>query len=350
MVAGCGGGGGGGGGGNPQPGNPSAAQDAPDSTLVTSVPPPTYTAGSEELKAFSLLNAERARCGFGLLKQSASLDQAARGHAFYQLYNDIAGHTQTAGDPYFTGANPGARAEAAGYNFAEVQENTIDFRGTANLANHGPQSVRGLLSAPYHALSMLRGMLDVGVSVMSSDLTGTTATHGPRVVGQFDAGMRQGFAAQKPGSAAVLTYPCEGSTDVKYELRGESPNPVPGRDLSVNPVGQGVMVMVREGQVLNVTSATMVRTSDGTPVALRPVMTKANDPNGRIGDNEAVVLPDAPLLPGTQYTVTLSVTNQTATGPQAGPLTSTGTNPMITGNSTGAVSLKPFTFTTAAGS
>ena len=108
------------------------------------------------------------------------------------------------------------------------------------------------------------------------------------------------------------------------------------------------MVMVREGQILNVTSAAMVRTSDGAPVALRAVMTRDNDPNGRIGYNEAVVLPDAPLLPGTQYTVTLSVTNQTATGPRQGPLTSTGTNPMISGNSTGAVSLKPFTFTTGA--
>ncbi|WP_218002312.1 CAP domain-containing protein [Variovorax soli] len=351
MVAGCGGGGGGGNGnGSPPPDSPSTVQDAADSTLVTSVPAPTYAAGSEELKAFSLLNAERARCGFGLLRQSTALDQAARGHAFYQLYNNISGHFQSATDPHFTGTNPGTRAEAAGYNYSEVQENIIDFRSTTNLANYGPKSVRGLLSAPYHALSMLRGMLDVGISVMNSDATGTTATHGPRIIGQFDAGVMQGSATQKPGSAVVLTYPCEGSTDVKYELRGESPNPVPGRDLNTNPVGQGVMVMVREGQILNVTSAAMVRTSDGTPVALRPVMTQANDPNGRIGSNEAVVLPDAPLLAGTQYTVTLSVTNQTATGPRQGPLTSTGTNPMITSNSTGAVSLKPFTFTTAGAS
>ncbi|MBS0339074.1 MAG: CAP domain-containing protein [Proteobacteria bacterium] len=324
------------------------AANAADSTLVTSVPAPTYAAGSEELKAFNLLNAERERCGFGLLKQNTMLDQAARGHAYYQLYNNVAGHFQSATDPYFTGTNPGTRADAAGYNYSVLQEDIMDFSGTANLANHGPQSVRGLLSAPYHSLAMLSGMRDVGISVMNSDATGTTATKGPRIIGQFDSGVLQGSSTQKPGSAAVLTYPCDGSTGVEYELRGESPNPVPGRDLNANPVGQGVMVMVREGQIVNVTSVAMVRASDGTPVTLRAVMTKDNDPNGKIGYNEAVILPDAPLLPGTQYTVTMSVTNQTATGTPSGTLTSTGTNPMIPGNGTGAVNLKPFTFTTGA--
>ena len=352
VVAGCGGGGGGDGGSTQPEGGTSnpPTRNAGDSTLVTSVPAPAYAGGSEEFKAFSLLNAERQRCGFGLLRQNAMLDQSARGHAFYQLFNNVAGHFQSASDPYFTGTNPGTRADAAGYNYSMVQENIMDFSGTANLANHGPDSVRGLLSAPYHALSMLRGMLDVGIAVMSSDTTGTTATHGPRIIGQFDSGVLQGSTIQKPDSAAVLTYPCEGSAGVAFELRGESPNPIPGRDLNANPIGQGVMVMVREGQILSVTAVSMVRTLDGAPVTLRAVMTKDNDPNGRIGYNEAVVLPDAPLLPGTQYTVTLSVTNQTATGgQQAGQLTSTGTNPMIAGNGTGAVKLKPFTFTTGGG-
>ena len=151
----------------------------------------------------------RARCGFGLLKQSTALDQAARGHAFYQLYNNISGHFQSATDPHFTGTNPGTRAEAAGYNYAEVQENIIDFRSTSNLANHGPKSVRGLLSAPYHALSMLRGMLDVGVSVMSSDLTGTTAggIHLGTAGGVWQA-LAYGFLGLRAHADALTVDPC----------------------------------------------------------------------------------------------------------------------------------------------
>lgn len=47
-----------------------------NASIVTSVPVPTYAAASEELAAFNLLNAERERCGFGLMAQNTALDMA----------------------------------------------------------------------------------------------------------------------------------------------------------------------------------------------------------------------------------------------------------------------------------
>jgi uncharacterized protein YkwD len=55
----------------------------PDTKLITSVPANTYsvTTQSEEAAAFSYLNSERSRCGFGLVAQSSVLDIAAKNHA-----------------------------------------------------------------------------------------------------------------------------------------------------------------------------------------------------------------------------------------------------------------------------
>lgn len=103
----------------------------------------------------------------------------------------------------------------------------------------------------------------------------------------------------------MLTYPCEGSVGVNYRVTNESPNPVPGRDLLASPIGPGILVAVRTGQVLTVTSATMVTVSGNTPVTLRATMTKANDPNNALSDNQALIIPDAALTPSTDYKVTI---------------------------------------------
>lgn len=374
ALVGCGGGGGGGGGGGflpiaaapapapaPAPAAPApapAADPAPelpaapppptsgDSTLVTSINAATYTAGSEELAAFAKLNAERQNCGFGLLQQSTPLDTAASGHANYLLRNNKAGHFQDPSDPFFTGNNALDRANAAGYSTLLVLDDNADITGGgANLITGlGVQALRGLLSAPYHALSLLSPELDIGISIKSSDATGTTGTFGPRSIHQFNLGLAQGAASQKPSSAAVQTYPCDGTIGTAHTLRNETPNPIPGRDLNANPIGQPILVAVRPGQGIAISSASMKAKVSGTVVALRPVMTKANDPNGMLNPSQAVLMPDAPLSPNTEYEVSIVGNNTTLTFDGTNWV-STGTNPAITTNSTGAFT-KTFSFTT----
>jgi hypothetical protein len=58
----------------------------------------------------------------------------------------------------------------------------------------------------------------------------------------------------------------------------------------------------------------------------------------------AVIIPDAPLEPDTEYTVTIEGANTTSTFDGIN-FVSTGTNPAITANSMGAFS-KTFTFKT----
>jgi uncharacterized protein YkwD len=200
-----------------------------DSTLVTSINAASYTAGSEELAAFTSLNAERQKCGFGLLQQNTMLDTAASGHANYLLRNNMAGHCQNNGDPFFTGNNALDRANAAGYSTLLVLDDNSDTTGPGGnvITGRGIAAVRSLLSAPYHALSLLSPELDIGVSIMSSDTTGTTGTYGPRALSQFNLGLAQGSSSQKPSSAAVQTFPCQGTVGTAHTLRNESPNPIP---------------------------------------------------------------------------------------------------------------------------
>ncbi|SCX72639.1 CAP domain-containing protein [Variovorax sp. EL159] len=331
-----------------QPGTDDPAEGDATSTIVTSVPAPTYAVDSEELAAFNLLNTERSRCGFGLLAQNAHLDIAAAGHANYLLVNNMAGHIQNASkSTAFTGANQGDRATAAGYPWRVMLDDNSDVTGGAAqvIAGKGVESVRSLLSAPYHALDLLNAVLDVGLSIKSSDDVGTTANFGPRTISQYNLGLAQTAFSQKPSGLEVQTYPCEGTTGTAYQLKNEQPNPVPGRDLAVNPVGQPIIVAVRPGQLITIRSATMLKKSDGSPVMLRAPMLKANDPNFLVDPSRAIILPDQSLEPNTEYIVTLTGTNTTMADFNNGNPISTGTNPAITSNTVGSFS-KTFTFKT----
>ncbi|WP_431273257.1 CAP domain-containing protein [Variovorax ureilyticus] len=325
---------------------PSADPTGGDSTLVSSVPAPTYAPASEELAAFNFLNSERQRCGFGLLAQNAMLDVASNGHANYLMVNNATGHFQDNTKPAFTGTGPGDRATAAGYAWSVILDDLADTTGGgANvLTGRGVLAVRSLLSAPYHTISLVSPQLDIGLRILSSDTVGTTGTFGPRAISHFALGMAQGAYSQKPNSASVQTYPCEGTTGTAYQLTNESPNPIPGRDLTVSPVGQPIIVAVRPGQMVNITSATMVKKSDGSAVALRPALDFLNDPNHLVNATQAVIIPDAPLQPDTQYTVTIEGTNTLSTF-NGTTFVSSGTNPAITYNTTGAFT-NTFTFKT----
>jgi hypothetical protein len=46
-----------------------------DKSLQITVPAFTYTAGSQELAAITVLNERRLKCGFGILNQNAQLDK-----------------------------------------------------------------------------------------------------------------------------------------------------------------------------------------------------------------------------------------------------------------------------------
>lgn len=292
------------------------ADDGPNeflaSTIVTAVPPATYRPSGEAAQAYALLNAERSRCGFGLLRQSAKLDVAARGHAGWLIQNNQMTHYQVPGTLSFTGVSPVDRAVAAGYVPGVVSDEISGLYYSGSTAGTGVFGVRALLALPYHQLGLMAGYRDIGLSMRGSDQLGTTHTLGPRAVQQFDLGFEVGDQRQEPASDEVLSYPCDGTSDVFYAFTNETPNPVPGRDLLASPLGPSILVAVRTGQTLNITSAQMKTRWGATPVALRAPMTRENDPNAVLQSHQALIIPDAALIPSTEYMVKIVGTNDGA--------------------------------------
>lgn len=294
VLAACGGGGGGSNSPAPTPTPTPAPTPVSNSTLVTSVASATYP--GDFAAAYNLLNAERSRCGFGLLAQNAQLDAAAAAHAAYISATGSFSHAESPGPATFTGAAPADRVTAKGY---PAQQGSI---GEVMAGGSGEAVIRGLLSAPYHLLVLTFGSRDIGMGAAPSNIAGT-----PYFVANI--GSQSAAGSQSIASTDVATYPCNGTTGVNFLLRNEIPNPIPGRDLSVTPIGTPILFKARDGNALVITNVGMVKAATGAAIALRPVVTAANDPNGLFQASQAYVAPDSPLEPLTKYTVTYSGTN-----------------------------------------
>jgi uncharacterized protein YkwD len=261
--------------------------------------------------AFDDLQSARTQCGFGSLKQSALLDKAAKAHATYLVNSFSAGHSESAGVPGFTGATITDRLVAAGYSSMSASEGITQFMGapTAETAfTKGQTGTKNLLIAPYHALNMLRGFRDVGIGITFDqvNIDGKSYDMGTLV---FDYATPKATNSQLFSSTDVQTYPCEGVTGTRSALYGESPSVIPTRDYQKFPSGQPVYVMVREGQALAVTSATVKNQASGQTVPLQQTLTSANDVQHLVRVNEAVIIPDVPLEPGMSYVVEIIGTN-----------------------------------------
>jgi uncharacterized protein YkwD len=269
---------------------------APDpATLVTSVPPHTYPAGSSFARAFEYLNGIRQRCGFGLVRQDTRLDQSAADHAQYLALNfDWLGlrltFTQDPSRPGYTGATPTARAIARGYN-AEFVGGTLSF-GTLDST---PELVMlGLIHTTYHGASVLSGVRDIGIGEASDRWRFTAVT----------TGRLRSETGQGPASNEVALSPCDGERDRLWYHGSETPDPFNG----LNPLdfGAPLHAIVRSDQKIAVLSWTItpVGSSQALPAQVR---TADNDPN--LATHIAVLIPNAPLARGQTYNVLLKGRN-----------------------------------------
>lgn len=306
-------GGGGGGGASDAPATPAAPDTS--STIVTTVPAATYS--GEAQQAYNRLNSERAACGFGKLAQNAQLDQAAQAHADYQLIHNVVSHYEDAAayPAGFTGATFENRLSAAGYPLltGTGTETMYSDNFLNSYTGFGEKSARTLMALPYHLVGMMMPNNDVGVAVRSVASVTPTVVGGLQNSSVFNFGVKTGQVAQTMDATTVLTYPCQGVTGVDYRVRQESPNPVPGRDLATDPIGPGIAVMVRKGQTLVITSATMTNATTGAAIPLRAPISAVNDPNpgtlSGYGNYMGVLVPDEALAPNTSYQVSISGTN-----------------------------------------
>jgi uncharacterized protein YkwD len=279
---------------------------------VSTVSSPTYMSNSEEIAAYQLLNAERSRCGFGLLGQNTKLDASAIAHAKWNLINNQISHIENgvAFPNGFTGSSPFDRANFQGYSGVFSVGEVISTRSAPTKNGMGENSIRGLLNAPFHLAHLMGSYSEVGLTVQSPQDVGLTSGTVQLVA---NLGHSVTVGRQEPASNEVLTYPCDGSTGVMYALTGESPNPVPGRDLSLNPLGVSVFVRVRNGQPLIISSAILKEEATGAEVETRPMVGGVNGSPDTIlnlfNASRSYISANSAMKTETRYTMTLVGSN-----------------------------------------
>lgn len=355
LLAACGGGGGGGDATvqTPQTTQTNGGQAATPAPPAGAPVPPApamhdgYTASADKSAVLSRLNADRTRCGFNSLTPNVKLDVAAQGHADWLALNNANGHFQGTNTPGFTGASVAERATAAGYTYAGVTENiATSFYGSqfGNQVGNGgaptgasysastnlsaTNALTQLYASVYHLQGVMVNELDVGlgVSVFNQDTGPSTRVSVKRLV--INSGVVRGAVGPAAAADSVRSFPCAGTAGVNPVFGPEEPNPFPAVNLRSTPYGQPVYVTGGSG-VLTVSSARITRRG-GADEAVT-LLTKANDPQQRVRENEAFVVPTQRLADNATYDVTVSGTSTGRVG---------------AGNPTGAFTLT-FPFTTA---
>ena len=291
----------GGGGGTSQGPSPNPAP-APSGSLQSSVPTPSYAAGSAELAVFNSVNSHRLKCGFGLIAQNAQLDAAAAGHANYmrlRMNEGVdPGHDEDPAKSGFTASTGSERAKLAGFAGYSIGE-YISFANLGAGPAVGDELVSNMLASVYHAAGMLDGSRQVGVAVSYAEASAPM----PFSALAWQPGLASGTVAQDP--ASVVTFPCEGTSGVRAFMLGEVPDPFTKIGLKAGPnIGQPIYVRSPYGSTLKLTSATISEVGGGSiKVALYH---STDDPYGFVTVNQAFAVPTQALKGSAQYDVVLN--------------------------------------------
>ena len=265
----------GGGGGN------SATSPTPDlpADLQTSVPTPT----SADLQA---LNALRGQLGLGLLIEDSRLVTVSTNHARYEMaYGAVQSHSDGGGNFWtaevpgnlnFSGITATDRCLAAGY-VGSCNDTDINS-GLSVLPDLLAASIDVLAAKPHGGIMLFaqqprhagavfeQGICMEGCFSWTSLHFGTPASGG-----------------QRQGSGFVLIYPLPDSS-------------VPRLSFS-----HAINLHINAGETLSVDSFTLLD-RNGSPVAAT-LLTQATDPEKFVPGHVAVLVPNAPLVSGMNYTV-----------------------------------------------
>ncbi|HEV8670055.1 MAG TPA: CAP domain-containing protein [Candidatus Limnocylindria bacterium] len=247
------------------------------SSVVFAAPSSAAAATSDDM--LYLTNQMRYAIGAPTLTADSRVVGAAQNHANYNSANNILGHFETAGLPYYTGYSARDRVAAMGWSTSFVSE--VATGGSDPLVG-----VRQLWDAPYHRL----GLMHPSASTLGwghSDIGGRGSTVGDIA---YNFGLRP---------VEFVRSPAHRQTNIPTSWSGnESPNPLPAG--ASRPVGYPIMVVYSGGKSVVMRGAEVVA-PDGTrlPIYYAPQQFEYD---------YQVIIPQRPLAPNTTYHVRFDIT------------------------------------------
>jgi hypothetical protein len=247
-------------------------------------PAPPAGAPADAITALNTENAARVGMGIPCASLVLTLCTSAQNHCNYYTTNQgsatcqaASAHSEIAGCPQFTGADPGARIKAAGYTgmgWAECMAFMDDPAG----------AVKTFIDSVYHRTPVLSPWYrDMGYA-------------GGTGCDTIDFG---------PGTATAKTvtayYPYDGQINVPLSFNGASEGPTPPVPSTGWPSGYPVTLY---GQGITVSAHQIV--VDGTTTPLAHIWL---DGDSSLGSTAKVLYTEAPLAANTTYRVTIDGTS-----------------------------------------
>jgi hypothetical protein len=249
----------------------------------SSCPSPPAGAPADAVTALNTENAARVAMGVPCASLVLALCTSALNHCNYYTTNQgsaicqaASAHSEIAGCPQFTGADPGARIKAAGYTGNGWSED-MAFRGDPAGA------VKTFIDSVYHRTAVLSPWYrDMGYG-------------GGTGCDTIDFG---------PGTATAKTiaafYPYDGQVGVPLSFNGANEGPTPPVPTTGWPSGYPITLY---GQGITAGSHQIV--VDGTTTLLAHQWL---DGDASLGSTAKVLYTDAPLTANTTYRVTIAGT------------------------------------------
>ncbi|CAG9230055.1 SCP domain-containing protein [Paraburkholderia tropica] len=291
MLSACGGGGG----GDSASGTAASGNSGSNTTSASTgnVTTPTYSASSAQLAVFNTINSRRQACGFPALTENTVLDTAAQAHAAYMGANGgTVTDSEVSGNSGFTGVTYSDRAVKAGFPASAVvggMSAGFYTNSTLTEADYGEQIAAEWLSGVYHSALVDMPVTQIGVGWNELQYNGF-----PEIQSSVTIASLQTMTGNLP-----LTYPCEGTTDVPYQVVGESPTP----PNTSGAWGPAISVGANPTDTIRMTSGTLTDTS-GNVIAMQ-VLDSSTDTSGVIKAYEGRAYPAVALSKNTTYTATV---------------------------------------------
>ncbi|NPA04076.1 MAG: CAP domain-containing protein [Epsilonproteobacteria bacterium] len=284
-------------------------------------------AGESFQEGYDYLNSLRQKAGLIPLKVNSLLEKSAQNHAIYVVNNNVVGHYERSGDPYFTGVTPADRAMYVGYPANFVVEN-ISY-GNSGIRD----SIDGLFSAIYHRLGFLNVEIDeIGVgyaenerfyyknayvynmgnsnlAYLCSDEYPPFEGYGTYATGMCkDPNKKVEYLAYKKAlgdvanqNSAVILWPYPDGKDIPPAFYEESPDPLPECSVTGYPISVSFNPY-KHPQVPEVLDFYLEK-GDGERIDNIKLLDNGNDPNEKLTEFEYVLFPLERLEWGKEYKV-----------------------------------------------
>jgi len=253
---------------------------------LASCPAPPAGAPDNAIKALNAVNAIRLAMGVECANLVLTLDKSAQAHCDYYAANtgnatceggSISAHSEVSGCTGFTGADPGARVDAAGYSGRGWSEVMAFNDDPAKAVNQWVNSV-------WHRTPLLSPWWD--------DLGYGNAA-------KCDV-IDQGPGKQMPATTTAM-YPYAGQTNVPRSFNGAQEGPVPPAPPTGWPSGLPITLYVQKATTVSHSIEVM---GSGMPLDHQWIDYKQSDNDS----DQLIMYTDKPLSANTQYHVTIAVT------------------------------------------